>query len=91
MTSIRFRDLERSAPYLDAEMLAEAADALEKFVDRRPVDPEGLYYLGRVLKARGDKDRAREMFEQAIQSAKTSPYFRSRNLGRWSKLAEKEM
>lgn len=82
---------EIGATYLDAGMLTEAADALEKFVDRRAVDPEGLYYLGRVLKAQGQKDRAREMFEQAIQSAKTSPYFRSRRLGHWSKLAEKEM
>ena len=72
-------------------MLPEASDALERFVERRAVDPEGLYYLGRVLKAKGDKERAREMFEQAIQSAKTSPYFRSRKLGYWSKLAEKEM
>ena len=82
---------EIGATYLDAGMLNEAAEALERFVNRRPVDPEGLYYFGRVLKANGDKDRAREMFEQAIQAAKTSPYFRSRKLGHWSKLAEKEM
>jgi hypothetical protein len=55
------------------------------------VDPEGLYYLGRVLKAKGENDRAREMFEQAVQSAKSSPYFRSKQLGQWSKLAQKEL
>jgi tetratricopeptide (TPR) repeat protein len=44
--------------YLDAGMFAEAADALEKYVDRRPVDPEGLYYFGKVLKERGETERA---------------------------------
>lgn len=82
---------EVGATYLDAGMLKEAGDALEKFVDRRAVDPEGLYYLGRVLKAKGENDRAREMFEQAVQSAKSSPYFRSKQLGQWSKLAQKEL
>jgi hypothetical protein len=50
---------EIGATYLDANMFKEAADALEKYIDRRPVDPEGLYYFGRVLKAQGNSDRAR--------------------------------
>jgi tetratricopeptide (TPR) repeat protein len=82
---------EIGATYLDAGMLKEAGDALEKFVDRRAVDPEGLYYLGRVMKAKGDNDRARDLFEEAVQAARTSPYFRSRQLGQWSKLAQKEL
>ena len=51
-------------------MLTEARDALEKFVMRRPVDSEGLYYLGKVHKAQNEPEKAREMFEQAIESAK---------------------
>jgi hypothetical protein len=82
---------EIGATYLAAGMLEEAEDALKKFVDRRNVDPEGLYYYGKVLKARGEHDRAREMFESAIESAHTSPYFRTRQLGQWSKLATKEL
>jgi tetratricopeptide (TPR) repeat protein len=82
---------EIGATYLAAGMLDEAEDALKKFVDRRNVDPEGLYYYGKVLKARGKHDRAREMFESAIESARTSPYFRTRQLGQWSKLAAKEL
>jgi tetratricopeptide (TPR) repeat protein len=77
--------------YLDANMYTEAADALEKFVDRRPVDPEGLYYFGRVLKAQGNSDRAREMFEQAIDSVNSSPDYRQREIRKWKKLAEKEV
>ncbi|PYS89484.1 MAG: hypothetical protein DMF62_07090, partial [Acidobacteria bacterium] len=82
---------EVGATYLDAGMLKEAGDALEKFIDRRAVDPEGLYYLGSVMKSKGEDDRARDLFEQAVQAAKTSPYFRSKQLGRWSKLAQKEL
>ena len=82
---------EIGATYLAANMLAEAYDALEKFTTRRPVDPEGLYYLGKVLKARGEHDRSREMFAAAIESARTSPYFRTRQLGQWARLAQKEI
>lgn len=82
---------EIGATYLSAGMQNEASDALEKFVERRNVDPEGLYYLGKLLKARGENERAREMFESAIESAKTSPFFRSKQLGQWAKLAQKEL
>ncbi len=82
---------EIGATYLDAGMLAEAYEPLERFVERRNVDPEGLYYFGKLLKAKGDEARAREMFESAIESARTSPYFRSRQLGQWAKLAEREL
>ncbi len=82
---------EIGATYLEANMLTEACDALEKFVMRRPVDAEGLYYLGKVYKAQNEPEKAREMFEQAIESAKTSPNFRRRELRYWSKLAQKEI
>ncbi|HTK38643.1 MAG TPA: tetratricopeptide repeat protein, partial [Pyrinomonadaceae bacterium] len=64
---------EIGATYLEANMLTEARDALEKYVERRAFDSEGLYYLGKVLKAQGETERAREMFQQAVDSAKTSP------------------
>ena len=82
---------EIGATYLQAGMLAEAREALEKFVERRPVDSEGLYYLGKVLKAQGEDARAREMFKQAIESADTAPLYRRRELRSWGKLAEKSM
>ncbi len=82
---------EVGATYLDANMFKEATDALEKYVDRRPVDPEGLYYFGRSLKAQGNNDRAREMFEQAVDSVNSSPHYRRREIQKWRKLAEKEI
>ena len=77
--------------YLDAGMFNEAVDALEKYVDRRPVDPEGLYYFGRALKGLGDNDRAGEMFKQAVESVNSSPPYRRREIQKWRKLAEKEI
>lgn len=82
---------EIGATYLEANMLAEAREALEKFGARRPVDSEGLYYLGKVLKAQGETEKAREHFEQAVESAKNSPDYRRRELKHWSKLAQKEI
>lgn len=82
---------EIGATYLEAGMLNEAENALEKFVERRNVDPEGLYYYGKVLKAKGETVQAREMFEAAVDAARTSPYFRSRQLGQWVKLSQKEL
>ncbi len=82
---------EVGATYLAANMLTEARDALEKFVERRSADIEGLYYLGRTLKVQGDTERAAEVFAEAVASAKSSPDFRRRNNGQWSKLAQKEL
>lgn len=82
---------EIGATYLAANMFKEAGDALEKYVERRPVDPEGLYYFGRTLKGLGENDRAREMFEQAVDSVNSSPHYRRREIQKWRKLAEKEI
>jgi len=77
--------------YLDAGMLNEAHSALEKFTTRRSADVEGLYYFGKVLKALGNPDEARQIFEQAIHYANASPDFRRRRTRHWSKLAQKEI
>ncbi len=82
---------EIGATYLAAEMFNEAREALEKFVTRRPVDSEGLYRLGKVYQTQNEPEKAREMFEQAVESAKTSPDYRRRELRYWSKLAQKEI
>lgn len=77
--------------YLDAGMLAEAHDALEKFTIRRSADVEGLYYFGKVLKAQGKNDEAAKVFEQAIDYAKAAPDFSRRGTVHWAKLARKEL
>lgn len=82
---------EIGATYLDANMLTEARDALEKYVERRSGDAEGLYYLGKVLKAQGETARSAELFNEAITSAKASPHYHRRTTNQWAKLAQKEL
>lgn len=82
---------EIGATYWQAKMFNEARNALEIFVERRPYDPEGLYYYGKVLQELGETEKAKEQFEQAIDSAKNSPAFRKHELRQWSKLAQKEL
>jgi Flp pilus assembly protein TadD len=82
---------EIGATYLEAGMPAEARDALEKFVDRRSFDPEGLYYLGKVFKALGEDEKARERFGESIEAAKAVPSYQRRDASHWRKLAQKEL
>jgi len=83
---------EIGATYLEAGMLSEAREALEKFIERRAFDAEGLYYLGKVLKQQGETEKAQEYFAQTIESGKTSTGFRRHtDFRQWSKLARKEL
>lgn len=82
---------EIGATYLEAGMHKEALDALETFTARRPFDAEGLYYLGKVYKATGEHDKAREAFQQAVDAAQNSPDYRRHEIRHWGKLAQKEI
>lgn len=82
---------EIGATYLEAGMAAEARDALDKFIERRSFDPEGLYYMGMVLKSVGDEEAARGKFAEAIEAAKNVPSYQRRDASNWRKLAQKEL
>jgi Flp pilus assembly protein TadD len=81
---------EIGATYLEAGMPAEARDALEKFVERRSFDPEGLYHLGKAFAALGEDEKAREKFAEAIEAAMV-PSHQRRDASHWRKLAQKEL
>jgi tetratricopeptide (TPR) repeat protein len=72
-------------------MLNEAQENLEKFIERRPYDPEGLYYLGKTLKTLNKSDEAREIFKQCVEAVQTSPDFRRYEQRKWRNLAKKEV
>jgi tetratricopeptide (TPR) repeat protein len=78
---------EVGATYLAASMFAEAKDALAKFIDRRPYDPEGLYHYGKTLEQLGKTEEAREMFARCVEAVKTMPSYRYREQRKWDKLA----
>jgi tetratricopeptide (TPR) repeat protein len=70
--------------------LEEARRYLEVYVDRRPYDPEGLYYYGQVLEGFGRPAEAREMYARAVEAARTAPRYRRQFTARWSRLAQKQ-
>lgn len=78
---------EIGATYLGAGMADEAREALEKFTQRRPFDPEGLYYLGEILRTTGHPEQAREHYERVIEAVATMPPNRRAETRRWRDLA----
>ncbi|MGH9594798.1 MAG: tetratricopeptide repeat protein, partial [Bryobacteraceae bacterium] len=64
-----------------------ALPELEKYVDRRGYDPEGLYWLGMTLKKLDRLGDARDAFERAFEAARTTPAHRRRQAGKWGSLA----
>jgi tetratricopeptide (TPR) repeat protein len=82
---------EIGATYLAAGMLAEAKAALEKYLERRPYDPEGLYHCGETMRQLGEMNRAKELFQQCLEAVKTMPYYRRNEVSKWSKLAQAKL
>jgi hypothetical protein len=82
------RDL--GSVYLALGRNEDARRELAIYVDRRPYDPQGLYYYGRVLEELGDKQGAREMYAQAVEAARTAPAYRRRVVAEWSRLAQRQ-
>jgi Flp pilus assembly protein TadD len=84
-----WRDL--GVAYYRSGRLEEARLALGKFVERRPYDPEGLYWYGKSLLGLGKLDDARQQFEQCREAVETMPSNRRRRLGKWKRLAVAEL
>jgi hypothetical protein len=68
-----------------------ALQALEKYLDRRPYDPEGLCWYGRTLAKLDQPDAARAAFEQAIDAVRTMPQGRRRQLRSWESESAREL
>jgi hypothetical protein len=83
------RDL--GATYLMLGRREEARRELAIDVERRPYDPQGLYYNGRVLEESGDAAGAKEMYAQAVEAARTAPRYRQRFVAEWSRLAQRQL
>jgi tetratricopeptide (TPR) repeat protein len=81
---------ELGALYVTAGQYQDAQQQLKAYVGERPYDPEGLYYYGFALEQTGEVTEAREMYERAIEAARTSPPFRRRYTAQWSRRAQKQ-
>jgi tetratricopeptide (TPR) repeat protein len=82
---------EIGATYLAAGMLPDALAALEKFIERRPYDPEGLFHLGVTLQKSTRPTEAASMFKRCIEAANTKMYDRRGQSRRWGRQAEKQL
>lgn len=74
---------EIGATYNAAGQYGDARDALEKFLDRRTNDPEGLYLMGRAHAGLGDNQEAASSMEACIEAVKTAPAYKYRTEKRW--------
>jgi len=79
---------EIGATYYTAGMYDEARTALDRFLERRPSDAEGLYMKGLTLAALGRQREAEEQMEAVIAAVRTAPTYKYRLERRWLREAE---
>jgi Tfp pilus assembly protein PilF len=74
---------EIGATYIGAGQFADARDSLQKFLDRRENDPQGLYLMGRAHAGLGDSREAASSMQACINAVKTAPAYKYRAEKRW--------
>jgi len=74
---------EVGATYLAAGQFEDARDALERFLDQRPSDPEALYLMGRAHAGLGQNREAASSMQACIEAVKTAPAYKYRADKRW--------
>ncbi len=77
--------------YVAARQFADARNELAIYTERRPYDPEGLYYYGQSLEGLGETAAARDAYARAVEADHTAPRYRRRYTARWSRLAQKQL
>ena len=82
---------ELGAVYLAARQYADARRFLAEYLERRPYDPEGLYYLGQALEGLGRAAEARDAYARAAEAVRTAPRFRRRVIPKWSRLGQRQI
>ncbi len=79
---------EVGATYLAAGQFEDARDALQRFLDNRPSDPEALYLMGRAHAGLGHNREAASSMQACIEAVKTAPAYKYRADKRWLKEAQ---
>jgi tetratricopeptide (TPR) repeat protein len=74
---------EVGATYIAAGQFEDARTALERFLDHRESDPEGLYLMGRAHAGLGHRREAASLMEACINAVKTAPAYKYRMEKRW--------
>jgi tetratricopeptide (TPR) repeat protein len=74
---------EVGATYVAAGQFEDARDALERFLESRPSDPEALYLMGRAHAGLGHGREAASSMQACIEAVKTAPAYKYRTDKRW--------
>jgi tetratricopeptide (TPR) repeat protein len=74
---------EVGATYIAAGQFEDARDALERFLEHRPSDPESLYLMGRAHAGLGHRREAASSMQACIEAVKTAPAYKYRADKRW--------
>ncbi len=82
---------ELGAIYLAARQNEDARGFLAEYLERRPYDPEGLYYLGEALEGLGRAGEAHDAYARSAEAVSTAPRYRRRFIAKWSRLAQKQI
>jgi tetratricopeptide (TPR) repeat protein len=79
---------EIGATYIAAGQFEDGRDALQRFLDRRENDPQGLYLMGRAHAGLGDNREAASSMQACIDAVKTAPAYKYRTEKRWLQEAQ---
>jgi tetratricopeptide (TPR) repeat protein len=82
---------ELGAVYLTARQYEDARRFLAEYLERRPYDPEGLFYLGQALEGLNRAAEARDAYLRAADAVRTAPRYRRRVIAKWSRLAQRQI
>ena len=74
---------EIGATYLAAGQFEDARESLERFLEHRNMDPQGLYLMGRALAGLGRQREAADSMQACIEAVKTAPAYKYRTEKRW--------
>jgi tetratricopeptide (TPR) repeat protein len=74
---------EIGATYIAAGQFGDARETLQRFLDRRENDPQGLYLMGRAHAGLGDSKEATSSMQACIEAVKTAPAYKYRTEKRW--------
>lgn len=74
---------EIGATYIAAGQFEDAREAMERFLDNRQMDPEGLYMMGRAHAGLGHRREATSSMQACIEAVKTAPAYKYRTEKRW--------
>jgi Tfp pilus assembly protein PilF len=69
--------------YIGAGQFEDARDALARFLEQRPSDPEALYLMGRAHAGLGHRREAASSMQACIEAVKTAPAYKYRADKRW--------